>query len=53
MSVVDRLVDAVGRVPIVLSRAPIYLHNGLVSSYALVMLTGAVVCVWIAMRWMN
>ena len=33
---------ASGRVPIVLSRVPVYVHNGLVSTYSLVMLGGAV-----------
>ena len=53
LSVIDRLVDAIGYIPLLVSRVPVYMHSGLVSSYALVMFTGAVVCVWIAMRWMN
>jgi NADH-quinone oxidoreductase subunit L len=52
-SLVDRLVDAIGYIPIVVSRVPVYMHNGLVSTYSLLMMTGAVVCVLIVMRWMQ
>ncbi len=43
LSVIDRIVDGVGRLPRLLSAGPRTLHNGLVSSYALVMWTGVVV----------
>ena len=48
--VIDRIVDGVGMVPIVLSRVPVFVHNGLVSTYALVMLAGAVGCVIVVLR---
>jgi NADH-quinone oxidoreductase subunit L len=43
LSVIDRIVDGVGKLPRLLSAAPRSLHNGLISSYALVMWTGVVV----------
>jgi NADH-quinone oxidoreductase subunit L len=43
--VVDRLVDLIGKIPRAVSLVPMPFHNGLVSSYSLVMLSGAVVCV--------
>jgi NADH-quinone oxidoreductase subunit L len=49
-SVVDRIVDGVGRVPMVLSRVPVFVHNGLVSTYSLVMLGGVVVCVLVVLK---
>ncbi len=48
--VVDRIVDGVGMVPVVLSRVPVFVHNGLVSTYSLVMLGGAVACVLLVLR---
>jgi len=48
--VIDRLVDAVGKVPRLVSRVPVYVHNGFVSSYALVMLLGAVACVLVVLK---
>lgn len=50
MKVIDRVVDGVGRLPRLLSRVPVFLHNGVVPSYALVMLSGAVVCVLLVLR---
>jgi NADH-quinone oxidoreductase subunit L len=49
-TVVDRIVDGVATVPIVLSRVPVFAHNGLVSTYALVMLTGVVGCVLVVLK---
>ena len=49
-TVVDRIVDGVGRVPIALSRVPVYVHNGLVSTYSLMMLAGVVGCVLVVLR---
>jgi NADH-quinone oxidoreductase subunit L len=43
LGVIDRIVDGVGRLPRLVSAAPRLLHNGLISSYALVMWTGAIV----------
>ena len=48
--VIDRIVDGVGGVPLVLSRVPVFVHNGLVSTYALVMLGGVVVCVLVVLK---
>jgi NADH-quinone oxidoreductase subunit L len=48
-TIIDPLVDAIGMVPTVLSRIPVSLQNGLVSSYALVMLSGVIVCVLVAL----
>ena len=48
-NVIDPIVDAIGLVPPRLSWIPMPLHNGLVSSYALVMLSGVVVCVLLAL----
>ncbi len=49
-AVVDRIVDGVGRVPVVISRVPVFVHNGLVSTYSLVMLGGVVVCVLVVLK---
>ena len=49
-TVVDRIVDGVGMVPVVLSRVPVFVHNGLVSTYSLVMLGGAVACVLLVLK---
>jgi NADH-quinone oxidoreductase subunit L len=49
-AVVDRIVDGVGMVPVVLSRVPVFVHNGLVSTYALVMLGGVVACVLLVLK---
>ena len=48
-NVIDPLVDGIGMVPTLFSRIPVSLQNGLVSSYALVMLSGLVVCVLMAL----
>ena len=48
-NVIDPFVDAIGTVPTRLSWIPMPLQNGLVSSYALVMLTGVVMCVLAAL----
>jgi NADH-quinone oxidoreductase subunit L len=48
-NVIDPLVDAIGLVPTRLSWIPVSLQNGLVSSYALVMLSGVIVCVLMAL----
>lgn len=49
-AVVDRIVDGVGGVPLVLSRVPVFVHNGLVSTYTLVMLGGVAVCVLVVLK---
>jgi NADH-quinone oxidoreductase subunit L len=46
--VIDQLVDLIGSIPRGLSRVPMRFHNGLVSSYVLLMLSGAIVCVMAA-----
>jgi NADH-quinone oxidoreductase subunit L len=48
-NVIDPLVDGIGMVPTLFSRIPVSLQNGLVSSYALVMLSGVIVCVLLAL----
>jgi NADH-quinone oxidoreductase subunit L len=48
--VVDKIVDGVGLVPLVLSRVPVFVHNGLVSTYALAMLSGVVACVLLVLK---
>jgi NADH-quinone oxidoreductase subunit L len=47
--VIDRLVDVVGLVPRLVSSIPLVFHNGLVPSYAMVMWTGLIVCVLLAL----
>ncbi|RIK75302.1 MAG: NADH-quinone oxidoreductase subunit L [Planctomycetota bacterium] len=42
--IIDRLVDVVGSVPRLLSRAPRLLHTGLVSNYVLMMWVGLLAC---------
>ncbi len=49
-AVIDRIVDGVAKVPLVLSRVPVFAHNGLVSTYALVMLGGVVGCVLLVLK---
>ncbi|MEX2169958.1 MAG: NADH-quinone oxidoreductase subunit L [Pirellulales bacterium] len=46
----DWLVDFIGKIPKALSAVPSPLHNGLVSSYAIVMWAGVAVCVAIALK---
>src|SRR5262249_5154063 len=48
-NMIDPFVDAIGTVPTRLSWILMPLQNGLVSSYALVMLSGVVVCVLVAL----
>jgi NADH:ubiquinone oxidoreductase subunit 5 (subunit L)/multisubunit Na+/H+ antiporter MnhA subunit len=48
-NLLDPLVDAIGMVPTQLSWIPMPLQNGLVSSYALVMLSGVIACVLVAL----
>ncbi len=50
--VIDPLVDAIGAVPRLFSGIPRVFHNGLVSSYALVMWAGAVVSVLVALNYL-
>jgi NADH-quinone oxidoreductase subunit L len=42
--IIDRLVDAIGMIPRMLSAAPRLLHTGLVSNYALMMWVGLLAC---------
>jgi NADH-quinone oxidoreductase subunit L len=46
---IDPVVDGIGMIPTQFSRFPVSIQNGLVSSYALVMLSGVVVCLLIAL----
>ena len=46
----DWLVDFIGKIPKTLSAVPSPLHNGLVSSYAIVMWAGVAVCVAVALK---
>ncbi|MEX2285815.1 MAG: NADH-quinone oxidoreductase subunit L [Planctomycetaceae bacterium] len=47
---IDPLVDAIGSIPKRLSSVPLVMHNGLISSYALVMWAGVVVCVLLVLE---
>jgi NADH:ubiquinone oxidoreductase subunit 5 (subunit L)/multisubunit Na+/H+ antiporter MnhA subunit len=49
-SVIDQLVDAIGRIPQLVSVLFRSFQNGLVTSYVLVMLTGAVACILVVLR---
>jgi NADH-quinone oxidoreductase subunit L len=49
-NVIDPIVDGFALVPRVLSGVPLWMHNGLVPSYALIMWLGLLVCVLFAMR---
>jgi NADH-quinone oxidoreductase subunit L len=49
-NVIDPIVDGVALIPRALSGVPLWLHNGLVPSYALVMWIGLLACVIFAMR---
>jgi len=50
LAVIDRIVDGVGKIPRLVSRVLVPIQNGLVSTYALVMLSGAVVCVLVVLK---
>jgi NADH-quinone oxidoreductase subunit L len=52
-NVIDPLVDGIGMAPTRLSWIPVSLQNGLVSSYALVMLSGVIVCVLVALGFLS
>jgi NADH-quinone oxidoreductase subunit L len=52
-NIIDPLVDAIGMAPTLISRIPVSLQNGLVSSYAIVMLSGVIVCVLLALGWLS
>jgi NADH-quinone oxidoreductase subunit L len=47
---IDRLVDGIGHLPRRLSRLPVMFQNGVIPSYALVMWTGVVVCLLVALK---
>jgi NADH-quinone oxidoreductase subunit L len=49
-NVIDRVVDGMALVPRALSGVPLWMHNGLVPSYALIMWLGLLACVLFAMR---
>jgi len=49
-NVIDPIVDGLALVPRALSGVPLWLHNGLVPSYALVMWIGLLACIVFAMR---
>jgi NADH-quinone oxidoreductase subunit L len=49
-NIIDPIVDGVALVPRALSGVPLWMHNGLVPSYALIMWLGLLACVLFAMR---
>jgi NADH-quinone oxidoreductase subunit L len=49
-NVIDPIVDGLALVPRMLSGVPLWMHNGLVPSYALIMWIGLIGCVLFAMR---
>ena len=49
-NIIDPIVDGFALVPRALSRVPLWMHNGLVPSYALIMWIGLLACVLFAMR---
>jgi NADH-quinone oxidoreductase subunit L len=48
--VIDPTVDMVGMLPRLVSSVPLVFHNGLVPAYALVMWTGLIVCMLLALQ---
>src|SRR6185503_21296780 len=49
-NIIDPIVDGFALVPRALSGVPLWMHNGLVPSYALIMWLGLLACVLFAMR---
>jgi NADH-quinone oxidoreductase subunit L len=49
-NIIDPIVDGFALVPRALSGVPLWMHNGLVPSYALIMWIGVLACVLFAMR---
>jgi NADH-quinone oxidoreductase subunit L len=49
-NVIDRMVDGLALVPRLVSEVPLFVHNGLVPSYALIMWIGLLMCVLFAMK---
>ena len=49
-NIIDPIVDGVASAPRALSGVPLWMHNGLVPSYALIMWIGLLACVLFAMR---
>jgi NADH-quinone oxidoreductase subunit L len=49
-NIIDPIVDGLALVPRVLSGVPLWMHNGLVPSYALIMWLGLLACVLFALR---
>ncbi len=49
-NIIDPIVDGLALVPRALSGVPLWMHNGLVPSYALIMWLGLLACVLFAMR---
>jgi NADH-quinone oxidoreductase subunit L len=49
-NIIDPIVDGLAMVPRALSGVPLWMHNGLVPSYALIMWLGLLACVLFAMR---
>jgi NADH-quinone oxidoreductase subunit L len=48
-NIIDPIVDGLGLVPRALSSVPLWMHNGLVPSYAMIMWLGLLACVLFAM----
>jgi NADH-quinone oxidoreductase subunit L len=48
--IIDPIVDGIGHLPRLFSNVPLWMHNGLVSSYALIMWLGLLACVLFALR---
>jgi NADH-quinone oxidoreductase subunit L len=49
-NIIDPIVDGLALVPRALSGVPLWMHNGLVPSYALIMWLGLLACILFAMR---
>ena len=49
-NIIDPIVDGFAMVPRTLSGVPLWMHNGLVPSYALIMWIGLLACLLFAMR---
>jgi len=49
-NIIDPIVDGIALVPRALSGVPLWMHNGLVPSYAMIMWLGLLACMLFAMR---
>jgi NADH:ubiquinone oxidoreductase subunit 5 (subunit L)/multisubunit Na+/H+ antiporter MnhA subunit len=48
--IIDPIVDGIGYMPRIFSEVPLWMHNGLVPSYALIMWLGLLACLLFALR---